>query len=291
MGSYRGISGGRPATTTGMRTLTWFVIMAAVAAVGLALSLSGTVRPLQSATQRLTEPITSLVYGVTAPLADFVANAGRYGRLRQENRDLRLENEQLRVELAQAREEDIRARELADLLQVGTQVGGGQLSYASIIARDPSSLRDLIAINRGTQDGVQDGMTVLGKGGALVGTVERALDSVAWVRLITDPQSSVNVVIQESRARALASGTADRGVRTEFLPQGVMVRPGDTVMTSGLGGTYPAGLLVGRVARVEGGPVDVFKRVQIEPAVQLSSVESVAVMTGFRPTPVEGLGR
>jgi rod shape-determining protein MreC len=273
------------------RTLTWFVSVVLLAALGLVMSLTGAARPLQSAAQRAAEPLESAIIEATAPLADFVANAGRYGRLRSENRELRAENERLRSELALVREEEARTAELSDLLTIGNQLQGDQLTYAAIIARDPSAMRDVVAINRGTKDGVQNGMPVLGKGGALVGTVERALEGVAWVRLISDPRSRVNIVVQESRAMALAAGSADRDVRLEFLPQNAAVKAGDTVLTSGLGGAYPAGLLVGRVDEVVDGTAETFKRVTVAPAVRLASLETVAVLTSFRPTSLEGLGR
>ena len=276
---------------TSSRTMTWFVSVALLAALGLIMSFTGMARPLQSAAQRMAEPLESMLVDATAPLADFVANAGSYGRLRDDNRELRAENERLRSELALVREDGARAGELTDLLKIGNQLKGDQLTYAAIVARDPSAMRDVVAINRGTKDGVQNGMPVLGKGGALVGTVERALDGVSWVRLISDPRSRVNIVVQESRAMALASGSADRDVRLEFLPQSAAVKEGDTVLTSGLGGAYPAGLLIGRVDKVECGVAETFKRVTLEPAVRLASLETVAVLTSFRPASLEGLGR
>jgi rod shape-determining protein MreC len=289
MGSYRSSFGRNSAAAP--RIGAWILFTTVLGGAGLVLGLTGIARPAQSAAQWLTEPLTVAVNGLTAPLADFAANVGSFGRLREENRTLRAENERLQVELARAREEGSRAAELADLLRIGNQLNGDQFTYAAIIARDAGPLRDVVAINRGTRDGVEEGMVVLGKGGALVGAVEKALDTRAWVRLITDPRSGVNARIQESRAPALASGSSDGRLRLEYLAQAAVVNAGDTVLTSGLGGSYPEGLLIGRVAKVEGGPLDVFKRVEVDPAVGLGSLETVAVLTSFRPLPIEGLGR
>jgi rod shape-determining protein MreC len=146
----------------------------------------------------------------------------------------------------------------------------------------------VIAISRGRGDGIREGMPVLGRGGALVGTVERVQEGMSWVRLITDSQSDVNALIQESRAQALASGSADGRISMQFLVQGIEVKPGDTVLTSGLGGTYPSELLIGRIAAVEGSTLDVFKSAHVEPAVSLSTLESVAVLTSFQPLKLGG---
>lgn len=266
-------------------------MVAALAGVGLLMSLTGAAQPLQSAAQRIAEPAEAALRPLSAPLTEGLATLTSFRRLRAENRELRLENERLRVALAQAREDDVRAAALTELLRLGSQFGSDKLTVANVIARDPTPMRAVVLIDRGTRDGVQNGMPVLGKGGALVGTVERALEGSAWVRLITDPKSAANAIVQESRWAAVAVGGPDHTVRMEFLEQGAEVKPGDTVLTSGLGGVYPPGLLIGRVAKVEGGPLDVFKRVQVEPAARLSSLESVAVLTGFHPTPIEGLGR
>jgi len=273
------------------RTLTWILMVAALAGLGLFMSFTGVAQPAQSAAQRAAEPAEAALRALSAPLTEAIATVSSLRRLRAENRELRLENERLRTALAQAREDDVRAATLTDLLRLGSQFGTDQLTVANVIARDPSPSRAVVLIDRGTHDGIQNGMPVLGKGGALVGTVERALDRSAWVRLITDPKSAANALIQESRWSAVAVGSPDHTVRMEFLEQGAEVKPGDTVLTSGLGGMYPAGLLIGRVAKVEGGPLDVFKRVQVEPAARLASLETVAVLSGFHPTPIERLGR
>lgn len=276
---------------TGTRTFTWFLSVVVIAALALALSAIGVARPVQSWVQWLAEPVESTVQGAVAPVADFVANVGSYGRIREENRDLLEENERLRANLALAREDQIRANDVTDLLGVGGRPATEQIAYARIVARDPRAVRDLVAVSLGRGNGIVAGMPVLGRGGALVGTVETVLESVSWVRLISDGRSEVNVILQESRTLALASGAPDRRLTLEYLAQGSAVNTGDTVVTSGLGGSYPPGLILGRVMKVEGGAADVFKRVEVEPLVRLSSLETVAILTGFVPAPVEGLGR
>ena len=272
---------------TAPRTLPWLAAILVIAALGFALSATGLLRPLQSVSQTIAEPLQLTVQRLTGPAADFVSTLGRAGQLRDENRDLRIENERLRSELADAREEGSRAGELIDLLGVSSQFSRDRLVFASVVAHDPSPLRSTIAINRGSRDGIEEGMVVLGKGGALIGTVTKVLGGTSWVRLLSDPASSVNALVQESRASALASGSVNRDLRMEFVQQGTAVKPGDTIVTSGLGGSYPPGLLIGKVASVQGNPVDMFLRVRVEAAVRLASVETVSVLTSFRPAPVE----
>ncbi|MDQ4100523.1 MAG: rod shape-determining protein MreC [Chloroflexota bacterium] len=273
---------------TSSRTASWLVTVALIALSGFFLTATGLAGPLRSGAQLVTEPLTAIVSGLTRPLADFVGNVGSYGDIREENRELRLENERLRADLARMREEETRTAEVEELLNLRSQRSTETFVLASVVGRDPNPLRDAIMISRGSGDGVREGMTVLGRGGALVGTVERVQEGMSWVRLITDAKSDVNAVIQESRAQALASGKPDGTVVMQFLAQGVEVKPGDTVLTSGLGGSYPREYLIGTIRKVEGGTLDVFKEAEIEPAVRLSSLEHVAVLTSFQPLKLGG---
>ena len=72
----------------------------------------------------------------------------------------------------------------------------------------------------------------------------------------------------------------------EFVSQDSTVKEGDTVLTSGLGGTYPQGLVIGRVTGVTGSPQEVFRQVTVEPLASLSRLENVLVMTSFVPNKI-----
>lgn len=265
------------------RSVSWLFTVGVIVAAASLLSVVGLMSPLRSGVLLLAEPFESGVRRVSSPLVDLIGNVGSYGDLRDENRDLRTENERLRADLARLREDQSRAADLAELANVRSLRPDDTFAFAAVIARDPNPLRRVVMINRGSGDGLREGMPVLGRGGALIGTVEQTQDGSAWVRLITDARSDVNAVIQESRAFALASGQPDGSIAMQFLAEGVEVKPGDTVLTSGLGGTYPNGLLIGRVARVEGNTLDVFKGASVEPAVRLAALENVAVLTSFQP--------
>jgi rod shape-determining protein MreC len=268
--------------------MSWLLSVSLIAIGGFLLSAIGLAGPLRSGVMLLAEPFIAGVDRVTSPAVDVIANAGSYGDILNENRDLRLENERLRSDLAQLREEQARAADVDALLNLQSSRRNDTLVFAAVIGRDPNPQRSVVAISRGSGDGIKEGMSVLGRGGALVGTVESTEQGMSWVRLINDPQSDVNGIIQESRATALASGRPGGGIRMEFLAQGVEVKPGDTVITSGLGGTYPQELVIGRVKSVEGNTLDVYKNAEVEPAVRLSSLENVAVLTSFQPLKLGG---
>jgi rod shape-determining protein MreC len=155
-----------------------------------------------------------------------------------------------------------------------------------VVLRDPSNLREIIAIDRGRSDGLKTGMPVVTEGNTLVGTVTKVEDSHSWITLVTDVDSAVSSVVLESRAQGVVAGGYNHRLSMEFVDQQSAVQEGDTVVSSGLGGSYPAGLVIGRVTGVSGQRQDVFQRVTVEPLASLSRLETVLVMTTFQPTRV-----
>jgi rod shape-determining protein MreC len=238
---------------------------------------------LRGATQFAIGPLEDTLHAIVSPIANFVTTASSYGDLRSQNQRLQADNQRLTVQVAQLQEQVTQSGQLADLAQVSAQHPDVRYVNAAVVARDSSDLHDQIEVDRGSNDGIHQGMTVVGSGGALIGTVRQTLPHRSWVALVTDSQSNINAVVQQSRALAVLRGSVDRHLTLQFVPEGVDVKVGDTVMTSGLGGGYPAGYLLGHVSTVQGQPVDLFKRVTVEPAARLDSLEHVLIQTSFVP--------
>ena len=269
------------------RPLTWTLSLLLLGVVALGLSRTGATDPLQSLAVRVFSPLDSGVHSVFTPIADFVNNVGSYGDLRKENRDLRADNERLNAAVNQLREQQAEAGQVDALNQSTKLFPDADFVNANVIARDPSNVHDAVLIDKGKNDGVLSGMVIMGKEGSLLGTVSKALSTSAWVRLTTDPDSDVNAEVQETRAMAIVSGAFGHKLQLQFVAEGTDVKPGDTVVTSGLGGNYPKSLLIGRVSKVEGGPTELFKTIQVDPAVRPGTLESVIVMTSFVPSRVD----
>jgi len=252
----------------------------------LALSGIGLARPIEDASYTLISPIESVLRSLAQPIADVVANYGDVRGLTHENDSLRAENERLNAEIARLREESTQREQLARLLEVKSSLAGQDVVAARIFARDPSNLRQVVAIDVGRADGVKRGMPVVTEGNTLVGTVTTVEEDHAWVTLVTDVDSAVSALILESRDQGVVSGGYNRRLSMEFVSQDATVKEGDTVVTSGLGGTYPAGLVIGKVTGISGQRQEVFRRVTVEPLASLSRLENLLVMTSFAPTQV-----
>jgi rod shape-determining protein MreC len=265
------------------RTLAWTGFIAVAAFLMMAASGLTVLDPVENVTLNVTTPIQDVMSDTTRPVARWVNNVTDAGALSAENRELRAENEQLRNDLSRAREGAVQGQQQAELDAVRAQFPDDSFLDASVIARDTSNVRSLIAIDSGRSDGVQEGMIVVSEGRSLVGTVSRTFDDYAWVTLITDPKSAVSSMVQESRAEGVVAGNYGGELIMEFVGQGAVVKTGDFVITSGIGGGYPAGITIGRVSRVKKTEQDLFQAVYVDHLASLSSLESVLVLTSFEP--------
>jgi rod shape-determining protein MreC len=270
------------------RTGIWTLVVTALAVLLLALSRASVLGPLENVVLTAFSPLQEALTRVSEPAADFVSDIGRTDELADENQALRTENERLNAEVARLRENEIRLQQLTQLLQVKETHPGDEFLAANVFAREPSNVKEMAAIDRGKRDGVQEGMVVVTEGGSLVGRVTRVFDDYAWVTFITDPDSAVSAMVQESRAQGVVSGSYSRRLSMEFLRQAAVVQEGDVVLTSGIGGGFPPGLIIGRVSAVESSPQETFKAVTVEPLASLSRLETVLVLTSFTPLQLQG---
>ena len=269
------------------RTLAWTGFIAIAAFVLMAASRLTLLDPVENVTLNVTSPIQAAMRQVTRPVADWVNNITDAGALSDENTKLRQENERLTNELVRAREDAIQQQSAKDLDAVRKQFPNDVLVAASVISRDSVNVRSIIAIDRGKSDGVREGQIVVSEGRSLVGTITKVFDGYAWVTLITDPKSAVSAIVQESRAEGVVAGNYDASLNMEFVGQGAAVKQGDFVMTSGVGGGYPAGIVIGRVATVQKTDQDLFQNVRVDHLASLSSIEHVLVLTSFEAQKLE----
>jgi rod shape-determining protein MreC len=125
------------------------------------------------------------------------------------------------------------------------------------------------------------GMPVLTDQG-LVGRISEVNDSTAKVLLITDPSSNVNAIL-ESSPYGVIQGTAGGDLLMDFIPQGPVFDPGEVVLTSGIGLSFPRGIPIGRVLERRQRDIDIFQQAVVRPIVDFSQLEVVAVVTNFNP--------
>ncbi len=206
----------------------------------------------------------------------------------QQNQMLRSEVEQLRMQNVKADEyaaENIRLRELLGYKQAATQF---DLVMAHVIGREPTTWTRMIVIDRGTQHGVQKNMAVVTARG-LVGTVTDAGPISSKVQLILDPRAAAGALVQRSRVAGVVKGTPDDAMHPRLInvPRGQDMAEGDIIVTSGFGGIYPKGIMIGKVSAVKNDSGGLLHYAVIEPATDFQRLEDVAVIVASREAPPE----
>jgi rod shape-determining protein MreC len=189
------------------------------------------------------------------------------------------------IENVRLREADIERAALREALQFKQANPTFELIAAEVVGRDPSNLLQYILIDRGADDGLTPGMPVVTARG-LVGKVTAVYPHSARVMLLTDLASSVNALIQSSRATGMLQGEGQRGLIMRYVEQRDQVQVGDVVLTSGLGGNFPKRLVIGQVTDVKRSDVDMFQEVQVLSAVDFDQLEMVLVIRSFVPIDV-----
>jgi len=150
---------------------------------------------------------------------------------------------------------------------------------AQVYARGPSSWFKTVLINKGETDGVAKDMAVATSEG-VVGRVIEVSPDTAKVLLIIDPNSAVDVIIQRSRAQGIMEGKIDEVCILKYVQKNEDVQVGDRAVTSGLGGIFPKGLVVGTVRQVERKRPGIFQYIEVSPSVDLCKLEEVLVLGG-----------
>jgi rod shape-determining protein MreC len=119
--------------------------------------------------------------------------------------------------------------------------------------------------------------------------VDAVIADAARVQLITDPASSVNVRLQNAKTSAVALGSVTGDVSLDLITQNVTLQPGDLILTSGLGGGYPADLIIGQIVTTRTLEFQLFQQATVQPAVDFSRLEIVLVITNFHPVDITPL--
>ena len=250
----------------------------------------GTASGMDTAFLRITAPLEAgvswVVEGIGGLWNHYVALVG----VESENRELRDENDKLRKQLAATTRKAFDVEALEDLAVVkrrtpadtmGARVIGAPLSPQFRVIR--------IRIDRGEGE-VAPGMPVI-TGTGPIGRVDRVYGGYADVTLMSDPSSSIEVLIPRTGGRGMLTGLGKPdsyactiGWLEKQTNPTSKVEVGDEIVTSGLGASFPPGLVVGKVSKITRDD-GMFQRVEVEPAVDVSRVRAVEVLLAPPPPP------
>ena len=216
--------------------------------------------------------------GATSVIEDYVYLVD----VKSDNDNLRAENNRLRREMLVFRGDAQRVHELESLLGLREQLATETMT-ARVIAKgiSPSFRVVRLAVDQGEDAGLRAGMPVVANEG-LVGQVRRVSGRFADVLLTIDPESRVDVVVGESRARGRIEGLGGRSryrCRIQFDRADDQVAIGDEVFTSGLGKKFPASILIGYVSKLGEQEFGLHQEGEVTPAVDFTRLDEVLILT------------
>lgn len=271
---------------------TVLIILILLSLAAIALDQNEDLQPIEDLALRFVVPIQEKLTSLTNRVTDLTQTTQDIKELRRRNEKLQGLADSLLIENVRLKEIESENETLRSLL--GFTQANPTHSYKAaevkgrVIGRDPSNFLSYLIIDSGSQQGIEKGMPVVTERG-LVGRITDVGSNWAKVMLIIDPSSSVNALIQTSRATGVVEGQVGRSLVMKYIPQGDVVNVNDIILTSGLGGNFPKKLIIGQITAVHQRDIEMFQQADIRPTVDFNNLEIVLVITNFLPADFERL--
>lgn len=245
-----------------------------IAIVGLFLPINITSRPRNYFWQTV-KPVGWVFRSSVGRVFPFVKDIFNLRRIVKQNTNLINENLELQSKLAKTSEVEYENEILKKELGFAKTKDLTQTTPAAIIGQSSGYLKSLV-IDKGENDGIVKGSAVISQG-YLVGTISEVRKNNSDVTLITDVNSLIPVILQNSRGTGLMRGGIS-GLVVEDIPLNITIQKGENILTSGLGGQIPQGILIGTVNDLTSKEGEIFQKVNVTSPVDFSRLEVLFVV-------------
>jgi len=240
-----------------------------------------TTRKLQAGVYQLLSPFFSTGSGLQKQITSVRTGLKSLEEMEKENNSLRVENRSLRATNQALRNVEHEVNRFRNALNYRER-SVFRLVPAEIVTRDSSTWWRTVTINRGKDDKIESDMSVVTDQG-LVGKTTTVSKTISVVLLVADENCKVAATVEGTREQGIVSGERVTGgiaplLNLNFLSKQASLQPGQKVYTSGVGGVFPSGLLVGTVKSFRMRELD--GQAQLTPAVDMSHLEDVFVVIG-----------
>lgn len=230
----------------------------------------------------LSSPIEKTFWSAGETTSGFFSSFSRAGFLSKENESLKNENQKLLSEIVylQAITNASQAQSDASL---ACQNAGFEVLMAGVVGSDG---QDMLSINKGSNDGILEGMPVINQQNVLFGKIFKVYKDFSEIMLISNKNSVINVEIQQSDAtkpeiEGVVKGKGGLNIYLDLIPINDTISQNDVLITSALEGTFPKNLLVGKIIKVEKNDQNPHQRAQVQPFFNISS-DNLFVITNYK---------
>ncbi|EKE19618.1 MAG: hypothetical protein ACD_8C00133G0017 [uncultured bacterium] len=222
-------------------------------------------------------PFQKVFHTFSFGYANTVDFFGSIGQLKSENEKLIKEKQELiarNANLMDSENENRILREQVGLLPRGKY----ELIASNVVSQDPHGMGNWIEIDKGSDDGIADGMSVIISNGILLGRVQGVNSNSAKIILLTNSKSTANATTAKDSAKGIARGEYGLGIILDMVLQTDSISVGDSVLTSGIGGEFPRGLFIGIIQEVRNSEDSLFQQAVISSPIQISKLQMVFVI-------------
>jgi len=222
-------------------------------------------------------PFQKVFYSFSIGLENTKEFVSSVGKLKSENEELIKENQQLTSEnamLNDMKNENTMLREQIDLLPRDQY----NLIAAFVVSQDPNGMGNWLEIDKGSDDGIVEGMSVIVSKGILIGRIQNVSSHESQVMLLTNPKSTVNVITTNSGAKGVVKGEYGLGIMLDMVLQTDSINVGDSIVTSGISGEVPRGLYVGTIQEIHQSDDHLFQQAIIASPLQVAKTQIVFVI-------------
>lgn len=234
---------------------------------------------IESVASSIINPIQRVVTDAKNKIQKNTAYFSNMDNIMAENEELKKKNSELEAELREL--EIIKAENttLKEYRNLAEKYSMYETIPAYVINKDVSNYSSTLVLNVGADDGIQENMTVIADKG-LVGHVISVAKKTCKVQVIIDSASTVSCSISTTNESIICKGTLDNDqiLRASYIPTGAELIQGDSVYTSGIGGIYPKGIIIGTVKEIITTSNITDRYAIVEPSVDFSKVDTVLII-------------
>lgn len=267
------------------------VFLIAATAVGIiCLAVFGAERRSASAAERIAGDAASVPQGFVSSVGSFFGNISDYfgsvKSLREENEKLKTENNNLQKQINDSKGLQSENDELKKMLGLRRTQTDLNMVAAAVDTKDPTNWYASFTIDKGKNDGIAEDQPVVNSNRELVGRIGRLGDNWAEVVSVIDPQVSLGGTVKRSNAVGVIEGDAELRYENKckfgYLSRDTDITAGDYIETSGLGGIYPKGLIIGVVEYVYDDSTTMSRAATVKVCADYSKLNEVFVVVSYK---------
>ncbi len=251
------------------------ILLFSLALMTLSVKQEKSVRFLDSTVGIILSPFQNFFTNIIESVSDSINHYFFLVDVARENDQLKLDVQRLISEKNQLIEQIASLKRLSKLM--ASDDWDKKSVVASVIGRDATQWSKVVVINKGTQSGIKDHLAVVTDAG-VIGQVIHAGLNTSKVLLIVDGRSAVDALFQDTRVSGVVVGMGEDKCQLKYVPNTAEVKVGDQVLSSGLGGIFPKGLVIGKVSQVFRKKQGLFQEITLVPSSDLSRLEEVLVL-------------